>query len=67
MAAREHPAVSGLQDKTIHLIAILHALSAGMNLTIIQQLLGHTDPKTTLIYAEINPTWVQYEYNRIIT
>ena len=28
-----------------------HALSAGMDLTVIQHLLGHTDPKTTLIYA----------------
>lgn len=43
-----------------------HALSAGMDLTVIQHLLGHTDPKTTLIYAEINPIRVQYEYNRVI-
>lgn len=43
-----------------------HALSAGMDLTVIQHLLGHTDPKTTLIYAEINPVRVQYEYNRVI-
>lgn len=43
-----------------------HALSAGMDLTVIQHLLGHTDPKTTLIYAEINPIRVQCEYNRII-
>lgn len=43
-----------------------HALSAGMDLTVIQHLLGHTDSKTTLIYAEINPIRVQYEYNRII-
>ena len=38
----------------------------GMELTIIQHLLGHSDPKTTLIYAEINPIRVQYEYNRVI-
>ena len=43
-----------------------HALSAGMDLTVIQHLLGHTDPKTPLIYAEINPIRVQYEYNRVI-
>ena len=43
-----------------------HALNCGMELTIIQHLLGHTDPKTTLIYAEINPIRVQYEYNRVI-
>lgn len=43
-----------------------HALNCGMELTIIQHLLGHSDPKTTLIYAEINPIRVQYEYNRVI-
>ncbi|MFQ9125643.1 MAG: tyrosine-type recombinase/integrase [Butyricicoccaceae bacterium] len=29
-----------------------HALNCGMELTIIQHLLGHSDPKTTLIYAK---------------
>lgn len=43
-----------------------HALNCGMELTIIQHLLGHGDPKTTLIYAEIDPIRVQYEYNRMI-
>ena len=43
-----------------------HALNCGMELTIIQRLLGHSDPKTTLIYAEIDPIRVQYEYNRMI-
>ena len=43
-----------------------HALTCGMELTIIQHLLGHSDPKTTLIYAEIDPIRVQYEYNRMI-
>lgn len=43
-----------------------HALNCGMELTIIQHLLGHSDPKTTLLYAEINPIRVQYEYNRVI-
>ena len=38
-----------------------HALNCGMELTIIQHLLGHSDPKTTLIYAEIDPVRVQYE------
>lgn len=45
---------------------VSHALNCGMELTIIQHLLGHSDPKTTLIYAEINPIRVQYEYNRVI-
>ena len=43
-----------------------HALNCGMELTIIQHLLGHSDPKTMLIYAEIDPIRVQYEYNRMI-
>ena len=43
-----------------------HALNCGMELTIIQHLLGHSDPKTTLIDAEIDPIRVQYEYNRMI-
>ena len=43
-----------------------HAPNCGMELTIIQHLLGHSDPKTTLIYAEIDPIRVQYEYNRMI-
>ena len=43
-----------------------HALNCGMELTIIQHLLGHSDPKTTLIYAEIDPIRVHYEYNRMI-
>ena len=43
-----------------------HALNCGMELTIIQHLLGHSDPKTTLIYAVIDPIRVQYEYNRMI-
>lgn len=42
------------------------ALNGGMDLTVIQRLLGHADPKTTLIYAELSPRRVQYEYERII-
>lgn len=43
-----------------------NALNAGMDITIIQHLLGHTDPKTTLIYAELAPRTVKYEYERIV-
>lgn len=42
------------------------ALNGGMDLTVIQHLLGHADPKTTLIYAELSPRRIQYEYERII-
>jgi len=43
-----------------------NALNAGMDITIIQYLLGHTDPKTTLIYAELAPRTVKYEYERVV-
>lgn len=42
------------------------ALNGGMDLTVIQHLLGHSDPKTTLIYAELSPRRVQAEYEKII-
>ena len=44
-----------------------NALNAGMDITIIQHLLGHTDPKTTLIYAELAPRTVRYEYERVVS
>ena len=43
-----------------------NALNAGMDITIIQHLLGHTDPKTTLIYAELAPRTVKYESERVV-
>lgn len=43
-----------------------NALNAGMDITIIQHLLGRTDPKTTLIYAELAPRTVKYEYERVV-
>lgn len=43
-----------------------NALNAGMDITIIQHLLGHTDPKTTLIYAELAPRTVKFEYERVV-
>lgn len=42
------------------------ALNRGMDITVIQRLLGHTDPKTTLIYAELSSRTIQYEYERVI-
>lgn len=42
------------------------ALNAGMDITIIQRLLGHSDPKTTLIYAELAPRTVKFEYDRVV-
>lgn len=42
------------------------ALNRGMEITIIQQLLGHTDPKTTLIYAELSQASVRHAYERVV-
>ena len=43
-----------------------NALHGGMDITVIQHLMGHTDPKTTLIYAELRPDAVKYAYERVI-
>lgn len=42
------------------------AINHGMKIEIIQQLLGHSDPKTTLIYAELSPKTVQYQYEQYV-
>ena len=43
-----------------------NALNSGMDITVIQHLLGHTDPKTTLIYAELSTRMIQFEYEKIV-
>lgn len=43
-----------------------NALHAGMDLTVIQHLLGHSDPKTTMIYAELRPDAIRYAYEKVI-
>ena len=43
-----------------------NALHGGMDITIIQHLLGHSDPKTTLIYAELRPDAIRYAYEKVI-
>lgn len=37
-----------------------------MDLTIIQHLLGHSDPKTTMIYAELRDDAIKYAYEKIV-
>ena len=44
-----------------------HMLSAGMDITVIQKLLGHSSVGTTEIYAEINQDGVRREYDKFIT
>ncbi len=40
-----------------------NALHTGMDVTVVQSMMGHSDPKTTLIYAKINPERIRMEYN----
>lgn len=41
-----------------------HLLNSGMSLNILQQILGHDDPSTTLIYAELDNVTVENEYRK---
>ena len=43
-----------------------NALHGGMDLTIIQHLLGHSDPKTTMIYAELRDDAIKYAYEKVV-
>lgn len=42
-----------------------HSINSGMPLQILQHLMGHESPDTTLIYAELNEDNVKHEYKRI--
>lgn len=42
-----------------------HNMSSGMSLQTLQHLLGHTNPSTTLIYAEMNEDNIKHEYRKI--
>lgn len=41
-----------------------HLLNSGMSLNILQQILGHDDPSTTLVYAELDNNTVENEYRK---
>lgn len=41
-----------------------HLLNSGMNLNVLQQILGHDDPSTTLVYAELDNVTVENEYRK---
>lgn len=43
-----------------------NALNSGMDLTVIQKLMGHSDPRTTMIYAELRQETVKTAYEKII-
>lgn len=42
-----------------------HNINAGMPLSILQQLMGHSSPQTTLIYSEISQDNIKHEYKKI--
>lgn len=43
------------------------ALNAGMDITVIQALLGHSEIASTQIYASVSQSTVRYEYNRFVS
>lgn len=59
---------SGLKKEVYpHLIRhtmATHLLNSGMSLNILQRILGHDDPSTTLIYAELDNMTVENEYRK---
>lgn len=41
-----------------------HMFNSGMNLSTLQQILGHDDPSTTLVYAELDNITIENEYRK---
>lgn len=59
---------SGLQKNVFpHLIRhtfATHMINAGMPLNVLQEILGHDSPETTLIYANIDNKTIEHEYRK---
>lgn len=42
-----------------------HSINAGMDITVLQHIMGHETPQTTLIYAALNDENIKHAYKRI--
>lgn len=42
-----------------------HAINSGVPVSVVQQLLGHATPATTMIYAQLDDTTIKTEYRKI--
>ena len=42
-----------------------HNLNSGMSLPVLQNLMGHSDSATTMVYAELNDENIRHEYRKI--
>ena len=41
-----------------------HMINAGMSLNVLQEILGHDSPDTTLVYASIDNKTIEHEYRK---
>ncbi|NHL38688.1 integrase, partial [Clostridium botulinum] len=57
-------------EKSIHPHLFRHSfatykINSGMSLPVLQHLMGHENPSTTQIYAQLSEENIKYEYKKI--